>query len=174
MLSTRMKSLPRSLGVLENLFHSFLDVCPYCDLDLVPKFDYDIEKAKMIACTHVIHFLWHPAHADRNSIPSGDNESRCHWVMLAMGLASKLVGTFTLTIPFGNIGCLQRIPVLSSSYPTKPHWWTQTGLILGCMRAHFVRGRAQISVVEYSVMPPLDHAMVQDLTVLNQVVDHKV
>ena len=37
-------------GIEAAVSQLFPTTAPYCDLDLVPKFDYDIEKAKMIAC----------------------------------------------------------------------------------------------------------------------------
>ena len=67
-------------GIEAAVSQLFPTTAPYCDLDLVPKFDYDIEKAKMIACippdnTIVRNntiYVQEPSSPGSSSNPNGD------------------------------------------------------------------------------------------------------
>ena len=107
-------------GIEKSVSQLFQTSAPYCDLDLVPKFDYDIEKAQMIACTHVTYTscgIQHTLTATPSRVVTM-NQGVTEF-MLAMGLASKMVGTAYLddTIWPKYADAYSGIPVLSSSYP---------------------------------------------------------
>ena len=117
--------IKKELGGMEQpVSQLFPTSAPYCDLNLVPTFDYDLEKAQLLNCVGPYPMAYESCGVNHTV---GASPSRVVTLnqgvtefMLAMGLADKMVGTAYLddAIWPRYAAAYAKIPVLSgASYP---------------------------------------------------------
>ena len=116
--------IEKELGILAKPVNNlFPQKAPYCDVELTPRWDYDMEKARLLNCesqrevTYTSCGVQHTLTKTPSRVVTM-NQGVTEF-MLAMGLADKMVGTAYLddAIWPKYAGAYSGIPVLSSSYP---------------------------------------------------------